>query len=133
MDWISTCPKLFHVIFLQRVLALLRNWTYFTCLIPKTGGIYIQETEWRFSGVLCTSVYMSYMYWLHFFPHIQVEGDKSIVKVFQELLKKEGPKSLRKGMLASILSWVPSSVVMIAAYETVKKLSLKEDAIPLFS
>ncbi|XP_068710608.1 solute carrier family 25 member 44-like isoform X1 [Montipora capricornis] len=64
---------------------------------------------------------------------LQVEGERSIVKAFQDLLKKEGPKSLTKGMLASIVSWVPSSVVMIAGYETVKKLSLKEDALPLFS
>lgn len=55
-----------------------------------------------------------------------------MTKSFQELLKKEGPKSLTKGMLASILSWVPSSVIMIAAYETVKKLSLKEKYIDLF-
>ena len=56
-----------------------------------------------------------------------------MVKAFKDLLKKEGPRSLTKGMLASIVSWIPSSVVMIAAYETVKKLSLKEDATPLFS
>lgn len=56
-----------------------------------------------------------------------------MVKAFKDLLKKEGPTSLTKGMLASIISWIPSSVVMIAAYETLKKLSLKEDAIPLFS
>lgn len=64
---------------------------------------------------------------------LQIEGEKSMVKAFKDLLKKEGPRSLTKGMLASIISWIPSSVVMIAAYETLKKLSLKEDAIPLFS
>lgn len=64
---------------------------------------------------------------------LQVEGGKSMTRSFQELLKKEGPKSLTKGMLASILSWVPSSVIMIAAYETVKKFSLKEQSIDLFS
>lgn len=63
---------------------------------------------------------------------LQVEGGKSMTRSFQELLKKEGPKSLTKGMLASILSWVPSSVIMIAAYETVKKFSLKEQSIDLF-
>ena len=54
------------------------------------------------------------------------------MRSFKELLKKEGPKSLTKGMLASIMSWVPSSVIMIASYETVKTLSLKEEAIDLF-
>ena len=62
----------------------------------------------------------------------QVEGEKSMIKCFQDLLRKEGPKSLTKGMLASVMSWVPSSVIMIAAYETVKKLSLKEHARDLF-
>jgi len=62
----------------------------------------------------------------------QVEGGKSMMTSFKELLKKEGPKSFTKGMLASIVSWVPSSVIMIASYETVKKLSLKEEAIDLF-
>ena len=62
----------------------------------------------------------------------QVEGEKSMTKCFQDLLRKEGPKSLTKGMLASVMSWVPSSVIMIAAYETVKKLSLKEHARDLF-
>ena len=71
-----------------------------------------------------------YMYIYFFF---QIEGEKSVVKAFKDLLKKEGPRSLTKGMFASIISWIPSSVVMIAAYETLKKLSLKEDAIPLFS
>ena len=55
-----------------------------------------------------------------------------MTRAFHDLLKKEGPKSLTKGMFASIMSWVPSSVIMIAAYETIKKLSLKEDAIHLF-
>lgn len=55
-----------------------------------------------------------------------------MTKCFQDLLRKEGPKSLTKGMLASVMSWVPSSIIMIAAYETVKKLSLKENARDLF-
>ena len=56
-----------------------------------------------------------------------------MTRTFQDLIKKEGPRSLAKGMLASITSWVTSSIIMIAAYETVKKLSLNKDAIHLFS
>ena len=52
---------------------------------------------------------------------------------FQDLIKKGGPRSLAKGILASITSWVTSSIIMIAAYETVKKLSLNKDAIHLFT
>ena len=54
-------------------------------------------------------------------------------RTFHDLIKKEGPRSLAKGMLASITSWVTSSIIMIAAYETVKKLSLNQDAIHLFT
>ena len=56
-----------------------------------------------------------------------------MTRTFQDLIKKEGPRSLAKGMLASITSWVTSSIIMIAAYETVKKLSLNKDAIHLFT
>lgn len=56
-----------------------------------------------------------------------------MTRTFQDLIKKEGPRSLAKGMLVSITSWVTSSIVMIAAYETVKKLSLNKDAIHLFT
>ena len=59
-------------------------------------------------------------------PPVQVEGSRSITKVLRDLLKKEGPMALGKGLHASILSWVPSSVVMICGYETIKKFSLKE-------
>lgn len=56
-----------------------------------------------------------------------------MTRTFQDLIKKEGSRSLGKGMLASITSWVTSSIIMIAAYETVKKLSLNKDAIHLFT
>lgn len=56
-----------------------------------------------------------------------------MTRTFQDLIKKEGSRSLGKGMLASITSWVTSSIIMITAYETVKKLSLNKDAIHLFS
>lgn len=55
-----------------------------------------------------------------------------MTRTFKELLKKEGPKFFSKGMLASVVSWVPSSVIMIASYEMVKTLSLKKEAIDLF-
>lgn len=56
-----------------------------------------------------------------------------MTRTFQDLVKKEGPRSLAKGILPSIMSWLTSSIIMIAAYETVKKRSLNKDAIHLFT
>lgn len=60
---------------------------------------------------------------------LQVEGRKSFWKTLKNLLTKEGPMALTKGMFASALSEVPCSAVTILGYELVKKLSLKEDII----
>lgn len=49
--------------------------------------------------------------------------------MLKNLLTKEGPMALTKGMFASALSEVPCSAVTILGYELVKKLSLKEDII----
>lgn len=51
--------------------------------------------------------------------------------MFRTLLKEEGPKGLTKGLSARILSMVPSSIVMVLGYETVKRLSLKTSAVEL--
>ena len=58
----------------------------------------------------------------------QVEGRKSMSKTLQELLKYEGVKALNKGMFASVLFIAPSSAISILAYETVKNLSLNDEA-----
>ena len=66
-----------------------------------------------------------------FFFLLQTEGQRSLTKAFKDLLK-EGPLALTKGMVANILILAPSSVVLILAYELVKKMSLKEEAKSLF-
>lgn len=58
-----------------------------------------------------------------------MEGRKSFWKTLKNLLAKEGPMALTKGMFASALSEVPCSAVTILGYELVKKLSLKENII----
>lgn len=58
---------------------------------------------------------------------LQVGGGKSalVFQMFRSLLHEEGPKGLTKGLSARILAMVPSSLVMVLGYETVKRLSLK--------
>lgn len=64
---------------------------------------------------------------------MKVGGGKStfVLQMFRTLLKEEGPKGLRKGLSARILSMVPSSIVMVLGYETVKRLSLKTSVVEL--
>lgn len=64
---------------------------------------------------------------------LKVGGGKStfVLQMFRTLLKEEGPKGLTKGLSARILSMVPSSIVMVLGYETVKRLSLKTSAVEL--
>lgn len=61
------------------------------------------------------------------FCALQVGGGKSalVFQMFRSLLHEEGPKGLTKGLSARILAMVPSSLVMVLGYETVKRLSLK--------
>ena len=49
-----------------------------------------------------------------------------MTRVLKDLLEREGAVGLFKGVHASIISWVPSSVVWICGYEAIKKLSLNE-------
>lgn len=64
---------------------------------------------------------------------MKVGGGKStfVLQMFRTLLKEEGPKGLTKGLSARILSMVPSSIVMVLGYETVKRLSLKTSVVEL--
>lgn len=63
----------------------------------------------------------------------KVGGGKStyVVHMFRNLLQEEGPLGLTKGLSARMLSVVPSSVVMVLGYETVKRLSLKTSEVDM--
>lgn len=64
---------------------------------------------------------------------LQVGGGKStyVIHMFRTLLQEEGPTGLTKGLSARMLSMVPSSVIMVLGYETVKRLSLKTSKVDL--
>lgn len=51
--------------------------------------------------------------------------------MFRNLLQEEGPLGLSKGLSARMLYVVPSSVVMVLGYETVKRLSLKTSEVDM--
>ena len=63
----------------------------------------------------------------------KVGGGKStyVIHMFRTLLQEEGPTGLTKGLSARMLSMVPSSVIMVLGYETVKRLSLKTSKVDL--
>ncbi|XP_065187015.1 mitochondrial substrate carrier family protein J-like [Sycon ciliatum] len=56
---------------------------------------------------------------------LQVEGSRSGWKTVQTLWREEGPRWLARGVVARIMSAVPSGAVIIVSYETVKRLSVR--------
>ena len=50
-----------------------------------------------------------------------------MISTFNNLIKEEGIGAVTKGLSARVLSMVPSSLVIVIGYETVKKLSLKTE------
>ncbi|XP_068595641.1 solute carrier family 25 member 44a [Brachionichthys hirsutus] len=60
---------------------------------------------------------------------VQVEGRSSVVGTFKQLLAEEGAGGLAKGLSARIISSLPTSLLIVLGYETLKKLSLRADLI----
>ncbi|XP_034031858.1 solute carrier family 25 member 44a [Thalassophryne amazonica] len=60
---------------------------------------------------------------------VQVEGNSSIIETFKQLLREEGVWVITKGLSARIISSMPTSVLIVVGYETLKKLSLRSDLI----
>ncbi|XP_032831786.2 solute carrier family 25 member 44-like isoform X2 [Petromyzon marinus] len=60
---------------------------------------------------------------------IQVEGKSSIVGTVRQLLAEEGAWGFTKGLSARLISSVPTTVVIVVGYETLKKLSLRAELI----
>ncbi|XP_055518676.1 solute carrier family 25 member 44a isoform X1 [Leucoraja erinacea] len=54
-------------------------------------------------------------------------GDKSISDTFRQLLREEGAWGFTKGLTARILSTAPTALALVVGYETLKKISLKEE------
>ncbi len=58
---------------------------------------------------------------------LQVHGGNSIVSTFMQLIEEEGAKGMTKGLTARLLNVMPSSLVIIVGYETLKRLSLRSE------
>ncbi|XP_075899018.1 solute carrier family 25 member 44-like [Nelusetta ayraudi] len=60
---------------------------------------------------------------------VQVEGRSSVVETFRQLLREEGGRGLIKGLSARIVSSLPTSLLVVLGYETLKRLSLRAELI----
>eukprot|EP00057_Strongylocentrotus_purpuratus_P011066 XP_011665540.1 PREDICTED: solute carrier family 25 member 44 [Strongylocentrotus purpuratus] len=60
---------------------------------------------------------------------LQVTGQKSITKTFRHLLAEEGMGGLTKGLTARLLSTIPTSLIIVLGYETIKRFSLRKELI----
>lgn len=60
---------------------------------------------------------------------LKVEGRSSVIKTFRQLLVEEGAWGMTKGLSARIISSLPTSVLIVVGYETLKRLSLRADLI----
>lgn len=59
----------------------------------------------------------------------KVEGRSSVIETFRQLLVEEGVWGMTKGLSARIISSLPTSVLIVVGYETLKRLSLRADLI----
>ena len=59
----------------------------------------------------------------------KVEGRSSVIETFKQLLTEEGVWGMTKGLSARIISSLPTSVLIVVGYETLKRLSLRADLI----
>nr|XP_061780913.1 solute carrier family 25 member 44-like isoform X1 [Nerophis lumbriciformis] len=60
---------------------------------------------------------------------VQLEGRSSVVETFKQLLAEEGVWAMTKGLSARIISAMPTSVLIVVGYETLKRLSLRADLV----
>lgn len=60
---------------------------------------------------------------------VQVEGRSSVIETFKQLLAEEGVWAMTKGLSARIISAMPTSVVIVVGYETLKRLSLRAELV----
>lgn len=58
-----------------------------------------------------------------------MEGRSSVIETFKQLLAEEGTWGLTKGLSARIISSLPTSVLIVVGYETLKRLSLRADLV----
>lgn len=63
---------------------------------------------------------------------LQVTGQKSITQTFRNLMQEEGAAGLTKGLTARLLATIPTSLIIVLGYETVKWLSLRKELMDSF-
>lgn len=56
-------------------------------------------------------------------------GRSSVRETFKQLLAEEGARAMTKGLSARIISSLPTSVLIVVGYETLKRLSLRADLV----
>ncbi|XP_072174029.1 solute carrier family 25 member 44-like [Diadema setosum] len=56
---------------------------------------------------------------------LQVTGQRSIITTFQTLMREEGLGGLTKGLTARLFSTIPTSLIIVLGYETIKRNSLR--------
>ncbi|XP_056454667.1 solute carrier family 25 member 44a [Gadus chalcogrammus] len=60
---------------------------------------------------------------------VQVEGRSSVIDTFKQLLAEEGARGMTKGLSARIIAAMPTSVLIVVGYESLKRLSLRADLV----
>ncbi|KAB5565925.1 hypothetical protein PHYPO_G00247110 [Pangasianodon hypophthalmus] len=60
---------------------------------------------------------------------VQVEGRSSVMETFKQLMAEEGMWGLTKGLSARIISSMPTSILIVIGYETLKRLSLRPELV----
>lgn len=59
----------------------------------------------------------------------QVEGRSSVSETFKQLVAEEGARGMTKGLSARVIAAMPTSVLIVVGYETLKRLSLRADLV----
>ncbi|XP_059802014.1 solute carrier family 25 member 44-like [Hypanus sabinus] len=62
---------------------------------------------------------------------VQLEGKSSIIETSSQLLREEGARGFTKGLSARILSAAPTAFVLVIGYETLKKISLRQELVAI--
>lgn len=60
---------------------------------------------------------------------VQVEGRTSVIQTLRHLLAEEGFWGMTKGLSARIISSIPTAIVMVVGYETLKRVSLRPELV----
>ncbi|KAG7265332.1 hypothetical protein CRUP_014368 [Coryphaenoides rupestris] len=63
--------------------------------------------------------------WTWCAPECRWRDARPVLETFRQLLAEEGPRGMTKGLSARVISAMPTSVLIVVGYETLKRLSLR--------